>query len=258
VISAGAYVVSVLALIAVGLAIGFTAYRLRQKLLPDWQGAPARLVEIVTALAALIWLGELLGTFGLFYEWTFVAASLLVAAIAGALLPAGPVTAGDPPPPAVAKASSGAGPPTAPPAGVTFGIAFVLTAIVLLAWPAVDPGLSTLYDRTIAYQAGRDSPFSIWGQIAWLEPVRIALLAAVALLAIAFAFRPKEKQLFQVAALGAALLIGLQLTMHHWFYLYIVWFYPLLLVALASLDAPSSRRELLEGSRHHHLLDRVG
>jgi chromosome partitioning protein len=31
--------------------------------------------------------------------------------------PAGPVTAGDPPPPAVAKASSGAVPPTAPPAG---------------------------------------------------------------------------------------------------------------------------------------------
>src|SRR5919106_4391451 len=31
--------------------------------------------------------------------------------------PAGPVTAGDPPPPAVAKASSGEVPPTAPPAG---------------------------------------------------------------------------------------------------------------------------------------------
>src|SRR3954452_14429708 len=30
---------------------------------------------------------------------------------------AGPVTAGDPPPPAVAKASSGVGPPTVPPAG---------------------------------------------------------------------------------------------------------------------------------------------
>ena len=36
-----------------------------------------------------------------------------------------------------------------------------------------------------------------------------------------------------MAALGAALLIGVQLTMHHWFYLYIVWFYPLLLVAMA-------------------------
>jgi chromosome partitioning protein len=34
-----------------------------------------------------------------------------------AISPVGPVTAGDPPPPAVAKASSGAVPPTAPPAG---------------------------------------------------------------------------------------------------------------------------------------------
>ncbi|HEU4945014.1 MAG TPA: hypothetical protein VFT10_07605 [Solirubrobacterales bacterium] len=146
--------------------------------------------------------------------------------------PAGPVTAGDPPPPAVAKASSGAGPPTAPPAVTAFAIAFALTAVVLLAWPSIDPGLPTVLDRTITYQAGRDSPFSIWGQVAWLEPVRIAILAAVAAMAVLFAFRPKEKQLFQVAALGAALLIGVQLTMHHWFYLYIVWFYPLLLVAM--------------------------
>jgi hypothetical protein len=146
--------------------------------------------------------------------------------------PAGPATAGDPPPPAVAKASSGAVPPTPPPAGVKFAVAFVLTALALLLWPAIDPDLHTFYNRTIAYQAGRDSPFSIWGQVAWLEPARVAILAAVAAMAVLFAFRPKEKQLFQVAALGAALLIGVQLTMHHWFYLYIVWFYPLLLVAM--------------------------
>jgi hypothetical protein len=41
--------------------------------------------------------------------------------------------------------------------------------------------------------------------------------------------------LAQVAALSAALLIGVQLTAEHWFYLYIVWFYPLLLVAMAAL-----------------------
>ena len=44
-------------------------------------------------------------------------------------------------------------------------------------WPAIDPGLDTFYDRTIAYQAGRDSPFSIWGQVPSLEPLRIAILA---------------------------------------------------------------------------------
>ena len=51
---------------------------------------------------------------------------------------------------------------------------FCVTAIVM-AWPAIDPGLRTFYDRTIAYQSGRDSPFSIWGQVPSLEPLRIAL-----------------------------------------------------------------------------------
>jgi hypothetical protein len=157
--------------------------------------------------------------------------------------PAGPVTAGDPPPLPVAKASSGAGPPTVPPAGATFGLAFGLTAFALLLWPAIDPGLHTVYERTIAYQAGRSSPFSIWGQVAALEPLRIAIMATVAALAIAFARWPKEKQLFQVAALAAGLLIGVQLTMHHWFYLYIVWFYPLLLVAMAVGSPMSNTQE---------------
>jgi hypothetical protein len=120
-----------------------------------------------------------------------------------------------------------------------FLIAFAITAVAVMLWPAIDPGLHTVYDRTIAYQAGRNSPFSIWGQAPSLEPLRIAILATVAALSLIFAFRPKDKNLPQVAALGAALLIGVQLTMHHWFYLYIVWFYPLLLVAIASLERES-------------------
>jgi hypothetical protein len=158
--------------------------------------------------------------------------------------PAGPVAAGDPPPPPVAKASSGAVPPATPPAVVTFALAFALTTAVVVLWSALDPGLHTFYDRTIAYQAGRSSPFSIWGQAPSLEPLRIALIVAVGLLAFVFAFRPREKKLFQVAALGAALLIGVQLTMHHWFYLYIVWFYPLLLVALTSVEREQPRRSI--------------
>jgi hypothetical protein len=137
---------------------------------------------------------------------------------------------------------------------VAFAVAFVLTALALLIWPAIDPGPSTVWDRTIAYQAGRDSPFSIWGQVAWLEPLRIALLAAVATLAIAFAFRPKEKKLSQVAVLGAALLIGVQLTLHHWFYLYIVWFYPLLLVGIAVGSASSGHSSAAPAARPEEAL----
>jgi hypothetical protein len=83
-----------LALVVVGGSIGFTAYRLRQRLMPAWEGAPARLVESIVAIALLIWLGEILGTFGLFYDWIFVGTSLLIAIAAKTLLPAGPVGAG--------------------------------------------------------------------------------------------------------------------------------------------------------------------
>jgi hypothetical protein len=116
----------------------------------------------------------------------------------------------------------------------TFAAAFLITLAILLAWPAIDPGLHAVYDRTLAYQADRDSPFSIWGQVPGLDPLRIAILIATGLMSIAFAFVPRRKSLTQVAALGAALLIALQLTAQHWFYLYIVWFYPLLILAMTA------------------------
>jgi hypothetical protein len=133
-------------------------------------------------------------------------------------------------------------PPRSPsgPAVGRFVLAFLSVAVLVMLWPAINPGLHTFYERTIAYQANRDSPFSIWGQTD-LEPLRIAILAATGLLAVLFAFQPRRKSLTQVAALGAALLIALQLTAEHWFYLYIVWFYPLLLVAMASLEPAATK-----------------
>ncbi len=124
-----------------------------------------------------------------------------------------------------------------------FVLAFAAVVAVLMAWPAITPGLATFYQRTIAYQAHRDSPFSIWGQVPGLEPLRIAILVCVGGLAIALAFRPRVKSLTQLAAFGAALLIGIQLTAEHWFYLYIVWFFPLLLVAMAGAS-PAVRESL--------------
>jgi len=97
VVSASSYLVSALALVVVGGSIGFTAYRLRRRLMPAWEGAPARLVESIVAIALLIWLGEILGTFGLFYEWTFVAASVLLAVLAKTLLPGGGTVGGPTP-----------------------------------------------------------------------------------------------------------------------------------------------------------------
>ena len=43
---------------------------------------------------------------------------------------------------------------------------------LLLAHPAIDPGLATFWERTVESQLDRSSPFSIWGQVAglgWLQ-----------------------------------------------------------------------------------------
>jgi hypothetical protein len=102
-------------------------------------------------------------------------------------------------------------------------------------------GLRELYDRTIGYQAGRPSPFSIWGQhpgLDWLQTVvKIGALA----LAVAAAFIPRRKTPRQVAALAAAIVIALQLAMSHWFYLYVPWFLPGFLVAVLGAYVPTAR-----------------
>jgi hypothetical protein len=117
-----------------------------------------------------------------------------------------------------------------------FAFGFAVITVAAMLWPTIDPGLKVFYERTIAAQAGRSSPFSIWGQDEALEPIRVLLLAATGILAIALAFVPRKKSLLQVAALGAALMLGVQITLHHWFYLYIVWFFPLMLIALCLLE----------------------
>jgi hypothetical protein len=95
-----------------------------------------------------------------------------------------------------------------------------------------DGGVRELYDRTVGYQAGRESPFSIWGQEPSLDWLLTVVKVLAAGLAVLVAFVPRQKSPVQVAALGAAVLIALQLTVTHWFYLYIVWFTPFVLVAL--------------------------
>ncbi|HEY0277717.1 MAG TPA: hypothetical protein VGC32_05570 [Solirubrobacterales bacterium] len=117
-----------------------------------------------------------------------------------------------------------------------FAIGFAIVTVVFMLWPTIDPGLKVFYERTIAAQAGRTSPFSVWGQDESLEPIRLVILAATGVLAVALAFVPRRKSLLQVAAFGAALMLGVQITLHHWFYLYIVWFFPLMLIALCLLE----------------------
>ena len=121
-------------------------------------------------------------------------------------------------------------------------VALVLAATVLPF--AADGGLRFLYDRTLGYQAGRPSPFSVWGQepsLGWLHTV---VKAAVVGLALLVALVPARKSLRQVTALSAGVLLLLQLAVTHWFYLYVVWFLPLLLiVAFTAYREPEPRGE---------------
>jgi hypothetical protein len=115
---------------------------------------------------------------------------------------------------------------------VVFGVALALTLAVTVLPFVPDGGLRELYDRTIGYQAGRPSPFSVWGQVESLEWLQTVVKVAAVGLALAVAFVPRRPDERQVAALGAAVLIALQLAVTHWFYLYIVWFVPFVLVAM--------------------------
>lgn len=90
-------------------------------------------------------------------------------------------------------------------------------------------GVTAFWSRTIGYQSGRESPFSIWGQHPGLSWLHLAVMVAVVLGAIAVLRWPRRIDLVQWAALSAAVLIGFELTLTHWFYLYIPWFLPLVL-----------------------------
>jgi hypothetical protein len=94
-LSPGSYLLGAAELAVVALSLGFSAFRLRRRLLPAWEGAPARLVEIVVAVALLTWISEVLGTFTLFYAGALVGACFLLA-LATALLSAGGGGAGVP------------------------------------------------------------------------------------------------------------------------------------------------------------------
>jgi hypothetical protein len=123
------------------------------------------------------------------------------------------------------------------------GIFFLALAVVIgamLALPAIDPGLATFYDRTVKSQLDRTSPFSVWGQDHSLEWLQTAFKVFAVGLALLVAFLPRRRSLPQVAALAAAVVIAVEITAEHWFYLYIPWFFGLLLAGLTAATSESS------------------
>ena len=126
--------------------------------------------------------------------------------------------------------------------GLREGAVFAgVVALVLVAAfvPFIPPdGLGELYDRTLGFQVGRESPFSIWGLEPSLDVAHTLVQLAAVNLAALLLFFPARKTAIQAAALGAAVLIALQLATVHWFYLYVAWFAPLALAALFARHTP--------------------
>jgi hypothetical protein len=115
---------------------------------------------------------------------------------------------------------------------VLFAAGFLVAAAVVTLPLLPDGGFRELYDRSLGYQASRGSPFSVWGQAPSLDFLQTVAKVGAVVLAAAFFFVPRRRDTVQLAALGAVLLIAIQVTANHWFYPYAVWFAPFVLVAV--------------------------
>jgi hypothetical protein len=131
--------------------------------------------------------------------------------------------------------------------GAAFAGATAAAFAILLLEPSPVHAARVFAERTLGFQLDRESPFSIWGWgqyhaagVPDLHVVQLVLEVALVLLAVAMAFVPRRKSPLQLAALTAALLIGFEVVLTHWFYLYIPWFFPFVALALF-LRAPPAR-----------------
>jgi hypothetical protein len=120
-----------------------------------------------------------------------------------------------------------------------FAAATIAAFTVLLLEPSLWGAVETFWERTIRFQLGRDSPFSLWewGQyhaegipdLGFLQPPLAVLAVALALLVAVY---PRRKGPVELAALTAAVLMAFQVSFSHWFYLYLPWFFPFVVLWL--------------------------
>ncbi len=145
-----------------------------------------------------------------------------------------------------------------PRTALRFGAAFLATTALAFTVLLLEPGLwaaiETFWERTFAFQLGRDSPFSLWewGQyraegvpdLGFLQPV-VAVGAVV--LALVVGVLPRVKDPVRLAALTAAVLVAFQLSFSHWFYLYLPWFAPFVALWLLLPPGPAQPSEPTRG-----------
>jgi hypothetical protein len=117
-----------------------------------------------------------------------------------------------------------------------YALTLAAALAAMLAWPLITSGPASFLDSTFGYQLiqrGGGVQFSIWTYLPHVALVaRPVLAAALVLLALSPMWRRHAREPREEAALAAALLIGAQLLLGYWFYSYLTWCYPLLIIAI--------------------------
>ena len=116
------------------------------------------------------------------------------------------------------------------------------------------------YEKTLAFQGGRKTPWTIFTQLPEVAFLKRPLQAATILLALVVIVLPRKKTVRRLAALSAAIVILFQLTTNYWFYTYVIWFEPFIFLALlpatnekTPLDGP--REEPEQKSKEEHQME---
>jgi hypothetical protein len=147
-----------------------------------------------------------------------------------------------------------------------YALTLVAALSGMLAWPLITSGPASFLDSTLGYQLvqrGGGTQFSIW---TYMPPymaivARLIVAAALLLLALSPMVRPPVRDARQHAALAAALLIGGQLLLGYWFYSYLTWWYPLIVIAVIQArpdhEAVGARRRACLGQRGGRDQDRI-
>jgi uncharacterized membrane protein len=123
-------------------------------------------------------------------------------------------------------------------AALVFAGSFMLVSAVIFLPFIPDGGVRELYDRTIGFQAARSVGTTVWWLFPDLQAVQPAARVAAVGLALVLALVPARRGPLQVAALGAAAIIGFELTVTFWLPSYVLWFAPLAFVALFAPYGP--------------------
>ena len=113
---------------------------------------------------------------------------------------------------------------------VTLSYLVVCGGLILAFLP--DGGLKEFWNTTLGFQLSRVSPLSLWDRHPSIHWIKSIVAAVGILLALSAAFFPRRRSVGQLAALGAGIFATSQMATGYWLYFYIVWFAPLLWIAL--------------------------